>query len=181
MNDYDQNTRRVITAALIWLCFSAFFCSQTGPSAPKALSELSCLRDYLASPTPPKKSSKNAIVYSERMLEMEQVLILIVADSFRTTNKHENLPLGHSNYLGLRRDRLVEISFGLVECHAKHRTSRRASIYAPSALTTRVTAGAWCMSMKSSTLPVSYNGITKKRGNQHRLFAVFAAATAAGV
>lgn len=31
------------------------------------------MRDYLASPTPPKKSSKNAIVYSERMLEMEQV------------------------------------------------------------------------------------------------------------
>lgn len=48
-------------------------CSQTGPSAPKTLSELSCLREYLASPTPPKKSSKNAIVYSERMLEMEQV------------------------------------------------------------------------------------------------------------
>ena len=45
---------------------------QTGPNAPKALSELTCLRDYLASPTPPKKSSKNAIVYSERMLEMEQ-------------------------------------------------------------------------------------------------------------
>eukprot|EP00903_Cladosiphon_okamuranus_P008226 g7919.t1 len=45
---------------------------KTGPNAPKSLSELSCLRDYLASPTPPKKSSKNAIVYSERMLEMEQ-------------------------------------------------------------------------------------------------------------
>ncbi|CAM9459197.1 unnamed protein product [Pylaiella littoralis] len=57
---------------------------KTGPSAPKALSELSCLRDYLASPTPPKKSSKNAIVYSERMLEMEQVWNAMVAKPFRT-------------------------------------------------------------------------------------------------
>lgn len=46
---------------------------QTGPGAPKMLSDLACLRDYLASPTPPKKSSKNAIVYGERLLEMEQV------------------------------------------------------------------------------------------------------------
>ncbi|CAB1102234.1 unnamed protein product [Ectocarpus sp. CCAP 1310/34] len=45
---------------------------KTGPGSPKALAELTCLNDYLASPTPTKKSSKNAIVYSERMLEMEQ-------------------------------------------------------------------------------------------------------------
>ncbi|CAM9782596.1 unnamed protein product [Ectocarpus fasciculatus] len=45
---------------------------KTGPGSPKALGELTCLNDYLASPTPTKKSSKNAIVYSERKLEMEQ-------------------------------------------------------------------------------------------------------------
>ncbi|CAM9273497.1 unnamed protein product [Ascophyllum nodosum] len=45
---------------------------KTGPSAPRSLAELTCLRNFLATPTPPKKSSKNAIIYQERLMEMEQ-------------------------------------------------------------------------------------------------------------
>ena len=61
---------------------SPFVLCQTGSGAPKVLSDLSCLRDYLASPTPPKKSSKNAIVYSERLLEMEQVRTFYFLSAF---------------------------------------------------------------------------------------------------
>ncbi|CAM9695279.1 unnamed protein product [Ectocarpus sp. 4 AP-2014] len=54
------------------VCPICSWVKKTGPGSPKALAELTCLNDYLASPTPTKKSSKNAIVYSERKLEMEQ-------------------------------------------------------------------------------------------------------------
>lgn len=57
--------------------FGSFLAHQTGPNAPKTLSEIDSLQEVLASSTLPQKSSKNAIVYSERHLELEQVRHLL--------------------------------------------------------------------------------------------------------
>lgn len=59
-----------------WLCSGVALCCrpcQAGPGAPRSLSDIGPLKQVLESPTPPKKTSKKAIMYTERLLELDQV------------------------------------------------------------------------------------------------------------